>query len=65
MNSGVLIMMLIVSIGIGLIGLLAFFWALKTNQFEDGERMMQNALFDNEEELNSAKTLEEKRGSKS
>lgn len=33
----VLVFLIPVSLGLGMLGLLAFFWALKTRQFEDPE----------------------------
>lgn len=35
-----------VSVGLGLIGLLAFLWALKNNQYEDLEGDQARVLFD-------------------
>jgi len=56
----VLMMMLIVSLSLGLAGLIFFLWGLKHGQFDDGERMMNNALFDDENDLNEAFKREEK-----
>ncbi|MDU7693684.1 MAG: cbb3-type cytochrome oxidase assembly protein CcoS [Helicobacter sp.] len=60
MNSEILIMMLIASIFISCCGLVAFFWALKNNQFDDGVKMSQIALFDSEDELKHQNTIDKK-----
>ena len=39
-----------VSIGLGLIGLLAFLWALKNNQFEDLEGDQARMLFNEKDQ---------------
>lgn len=54
MNTPVIAIMLIVSITIGLIGLVVFLWGLKSGQFDDALKMTSGALFDNEEDLNFA-----------
>ncbi|PAF42975.1 cbb3-type cytochrome oxidase assembly protein CcoS [Helicobacter sp. 11S03491-1] len=60
MNTSVLIVMLIVSILIGLLGLIAFLWGLKTGQFDDEKKMTQGVLFDGVDDLNEAARKEEK-----
>ncbi|MDR2034619.1 MAG: cbb3-type cytochrome oxidase assembly protein CcoS [Helicobacteraceae bacterium] len=55
-----LIMTLFISILLGLIGLVAFLWGLKSGQFDDEKRFTHGALFDSEEELNAARDQEEK-----
>lgn len=42
-----------VSLGLGLIGLIAFLWALKSNQFEDLEGDAARILFDEKDEPDS------------
>lgn len=54
MNTQVLTIMLIVSITIGLIGLVVFLWGLKSGQFDDSVKITHGALFDSEEDLNLA-----------
>lgn len=61
MSVGILGVMLYVSLFLGFIGLIAFIWAIKNHQFDDTQKMMQGALFDDEEELNFAREKEEKR----
>ena len=38
--------MLVVSLGLGLMGLLAFLWGLKNHQFDDPEKMRHQPLMD-------------------
>ncbi|MGP1450798.1 MAG: cbb3-type cytochrome oxidase assembly protein CcoS [Wolinella sp.] len=61
MNSGMVGVMLGVSIFIGFLGLIAFLWGLRSGQFDDEKKMTQGVLFDGEEELREAATMEEKR----
>lgn len=51
---------LLISITLGLIGLVAFMWGLRTGQFDDEQRFTHGALFDGEDELNDARDREEK-----
>ncbi|MDR3347974.1 MAG: cbb3-type cytochrome oxidase assembly protein CcoS [Helicobacteraceae bacterium] len=51
---------LFISIMLGVFGLIAFLWALRSGQFDDEERFTHGALFDSEEDLNAAKDKEEK-----
>lgn len=60
MNTSVLIVMLFVSIMIGLLGLIAFLWGLKTGQFDDEKKMTQGVLFDSVDDLNEIAQREEK-----
>lgn len=60
MNTSVLIVMLFVSILIGLLGLIAFLWGLKTGQFDDEKKMTQGVLFDSIDDLNEAAKIEAK-----
>jgi len=61
MDSWVIGMMLGVSVFLGSIALVALMWAIKKGQFDDKEKFLNAALFDNEDELNDAQKLEEKR----
>lgn len=54
MNTTMVAVMLATSIVIGLIGLIAFLWGLKSGQFDDEKKMMQGVLFDSEEDLRHA-----------
>lgn len=40
-----------VAIGLGLVGLMAFFWALSNNQFEDPEGAAARILLDDEDDI--------------
>jgi cbb3-type cytochrome oxidase maturation protein len=52
MSDSIIILMLSVSTLLGAIGLGAFIWGLKTEQFDDNDKMMSAVLFDNEDDLN-------------
>lgn len=55
--------MITVSVLLGLTGLAAFIWGLRTGQFDDEKKMMQGVLYDNEEDLRSlaAQDVKEKK----
>lgn len=53
MSSWVIILMLGVSIFMGLLGLIAFLWGLRSGQFDDKDKMMQGVLFDSVDDLNN------------
>jgi cbb3-type cytochrome oxidase maturation protein len=61
MDSWVIGMMLGVSVFLGSIALTALMWAIKKGQFDDKEKFLNAALFDDQDELNDAQKLEEKR----
>lgn len=61
MSDDTIIMMLGASTLLGALGLIAFIWGLKTEQFDDQDKMMSSVLFDNEEDLNRAVKMEQKR----
>ena len=54
MNTTMVAVMIATSIVIGLIGLVAFLWGLRSGQFDDEKKMMQGVLFDSEEDLRLA-----------
>ncbi|UOR69590.1 cbb3-type cytochrome oxidase assembly protein CcoS [Helicobacter pylori] len=60
MNTEILTIMLVVSVLMGLIGLIAFLWGVKSGQFDDEKRMLESVLYDNASDLNEA-ILQEKR----
>jgi len=64
MDDNVLIALLIVSIGLGALGLMVFLWGLRTGQFDDEEKFLDGALYDGEEELNIAQEMEKRRKNK-
>ena len=45
-----LLLLLPIALGLGLLGLVAFFWALKRGQFEDLDGAANRILYDDEEE---------------
>lgn len=61
MDSWVIGMMMGVSIFLGSIALVAMMWAIKKGQFDDKEKFLNAALFDDESELNDAIKKEKKR----
>lgn len=61
MSSGIVAMMLGVSLFLGGIALFAFLWGLKSGQFDDSEKFLNAAKFDNEEDLQSAVEAEKKK----
>jgi cbb3-type cytochrome oxidase maturation protein len=63
MSSTTITMMLIVSLLLGFLGVVAFIWGLKNNQFDDEKKFTSGLLNDSEEDLNEAIKLE-KRGEK-
>ncbi|MFT2623561.1 cbb3-type cytochrome oxidase assembly protein CcoS [Helicobacter pylori] len=60
MNTEILTIMLVVSVLMGLIGLIAFLWGVKSGQFDDEKRMLESVLYDSISDLNEA-VLQEKR----
>ncbi len=52
--------MLVVSVLMGLVGLIAFLWGVKSGQFDDEKRMLESVLYDSTSDLNEA-ILQEKR----
>lgn len=54
MDSGMIAIMLSVSLLIGLLGLIAFIWGLRTGQFDDEKKFTQGLLMDGVDELNDA-----------
>ncbi len=60
MNTEILTIMLVVSVLMGLIGLVAFLWGVKSGQFDDEKRMLESVLYDSTSDLNEA-ILQEKR----
>lgn len=61
MDSWVVSMMLGGSLFLGGIALIAFLWGIKTGQFDDANRMMNQVQFDDEKELNDAALQQKKR----
>mgnify|MGYP001545712167 CR=1 FL=1 len=61
MSEDVVILMIGVSTLLGAIGLFGLIWAVKTGQFDDESKFVDATRFDNEEDLQAAIELEEKR----
>ena len=61
MDNWVIAMMLGASIFLGAVALFAFLWAIKNGQFDDEEKFLNAAKFDNQEDLNDAVSIEKKR----
>lgn len=61
MDSWVIGMMMGVSIFLGSIALLGLMWAIKKGQFDDQNKFLNAALYDDEDELNDAVKKETKR----
>jgi cbb3-type cytochrome oxidase maturation protein len=61
MDDWVIAMMLGASIFLGAIALFAFLWAIKNGQFDDEEKFLNGAKFDNEDDLNDAVNMERKK----
>ena len=61
MDTWVIAMMLGASIFLGAVALFAFLWAIKNGQFDDEEKFLNAAKFDNQEDLNDAVNIEKKK----
>jgi len=61
MSTWVVAMMLGVSVFLGSIAVVALMWAIKKGQFDDKEKFLNAALYDDEDELNDAYKREQKR----
>ncbi|MBD3801585.1 MAG: cbb3-type cytochrome oxidase assembly protein CcoS [Campylobacterales bacterium] len=61
MDSWVIIMMLAVSVFLGTLALLGIMWAIRTGQFDDKEKFLNQVQYDGEDELNDAAKQAEKK----
>ncbi|MEA1916135.1 MAG: cbb3-type cytochrome oxidase assembly protein CcoS [Campylobacterota bacterium] len=61
MDSWVIAMMLGASIVLGGIALIAFLWGIKSGQFDDEKKFLNQALYDGEDELNHEVEKEKRR----
>ena len=61
MNDSIVILMLGVSIFLGALALFGIMWAIKTGQFDDEEKFLNQVQFDGNEELNDAAAQEAKK----
>lgn len=62
MENGMIAIMLGVSLLIGLLGLIAFLWGLRSGQFDDATKFTQGLLMDGVDELNEAYKNDKKMG---
>ncbi len=60
MNTEILTIMLVVSVLMGLVGLIAFLWGVKSGQFDDKKRMLESVLYDSASDLNEAISQEKR-----
>lgn len=60
MDSWVIAMMLSASLFLGAVALAAFLWGIKNGQFDDSTKMMNQVLYDDEQELNDLAKQEQK-----
>ncbi len=61
MDSYIIAMMLGASLVLGGVALIAFLWGIKSGQFDDKEKFLNAALYDDESELNDAVKQEHKK----
>lgn len=61
MNDSIIILMLGVSIFLGALALFGIMWAIKTGQFDDREKFLNQVQYDGNEELNAAAKQQTKR----
>ncbi len=61
MSESIVILMIGVSTFLGAIGLIALLWAVRTGQFDDESKFIDATHFDNEEDLQDAVMMEEKK----
>jgi cbb3-type cytochrome oxidase maturation protein len=61
MSESIVILMLGVSTFLGALGLIALLWGVKSGQFDDQSKFIDGARYDNEEDLQDAKMIEDKR----
>jgi len=61
MSEGIVILMIGVSTFLGAIGLVALIWAVRTGQFDDHSKFVDAVHHDNEEDLQDAAMMDEKR----
>jgi len=64
MSEDTIILMLGASTLLGALGLFAFIWGLKTDQFNDADKMMNSVLFDNDEDLQRIAKHQDKKNKK-
>jgi len=61
MSESIVVLMISVSTFLGAIGLIALIWAVKTGQFDDHSKFVDAVHHDNEEDLQDAAAMQEKK----
>ena len=61
MSENIITLMLGVSTALGAFGLAALLWGVKTGQFDDKNRFLDAARYDNIEDLQDAALIEQKK----
>ena len=61
MSESIVVLMISVSTFLGAIGLIALIWAVKTGQFDDHSKFVDAVHHDNEEDLQDAVAMQEKK----
>jgi cbb3-type cytochrome oxidase maturation protein len=61
MSENIVILMIGVSTFLGAIGLIALLWAVRTGQFDDHSKFIDATRHDNEEDLQDAVMMQEKK----
>ncbi|MCJ7766156.1 MAG: cbb3-type cytochrome oxidase assembly protein CcoS [Thiovulaceae bacterium] len=61
MDSWVIILMLGVSVFLGALALIGVIWGIKSGQFDDEEKFLNQVQFDGNEELNAAAKQQKKK----
>lgn len=56
-----MILMLTVSTFLGVLGLAALIWGIRTGQFDDQSKFIDGSRYDNEEDLRDAVMMDEKK----
>jgi len=61
MSSNILNMMIGISTFLGLLGLIALIWGIRSGQFDDKEKFLEATKFDDVESLRDVAKLEERK----
>ncbi len=61
MSENIIILMISISTLLGVIGLIALIWAVRTGQFDDHSKFIDAVRHDNEEDLRDAVMMSEKK----
>ncbi len=61
MSSSIIAMMIGVSTFLGVLGLVALLWGVKTGQFDDEKKFLGATKFDDEDALRDAVSMEDKK----